>query len=185
MTGGIEKEFSVDLLGQRVVDRQDQEESDDPIADLQLLIECKYRRPNISWLFLPEVQGQRISRRPIVRTIADFSNMTGIKVGPDVRLPHCYKGVEVDLGSRDRHRVSDEELRRGFEQLQYGLAAKLKEIVETCAALLDFEDTNSVPAFVMPVLVTTAPLFVAVEEFDSVDLTLVSTIDEFAHRVPA
>jgi hypothetical protein len=57
MTGGIEKEFSVDLLGQRVVDRQDQEESDDPIADLQLLIECKYRRPNISCCFFQRFKG--------------------------------------------------------------------------------------------------------------------------------
>src|SRR3954451_5309636 len=50
LDGGLEKECSVDVRGVRALDGPDRLAS----CLLDVLVECKYRHPGVTWLFLPQ-----------------------------------------------------------------------------------------------------------------------------------
>jgi len=186
VVNGIEKEYSVDLLARKYFTTDDEsvDDHEDSIARLDLLLECKYRRPGVSWLFIPQIKGSGFPRKPTLRTVLEFSNLTGVLRSPDIRTPGCYKGIEIDLAGRDRNRVTDEELRHGFEQLQYAIIPLLTQYIRDTASAIEYEDKTADLLFFAPILITTAPLFIAVENFDEIDLTKVTSIEDFATEVP-
>jgi len=126
-------------------------------ASLQLLIECKYRTPNKTWVFLPYVQrpGFFIPRGYTIRPIDQFS-FCKVWLEPlwdfERNAPFCYKGIEIDLS---KGRGYDAEIRRGLNQLQYGLPRLISESI-LFQVWRHTEDI--IPLFVLPILVTTADL---------------------------
>ena len=49
---GVTKEFSVDIDAETRISSSTQQQTNS--CHLKLLVECKYRAPNIKWLFLPD-----------------------------------------------------------------------------------------------------------------------------------
>jgi hypothetical protein len=118
---GVTKDFSVDIHARGFAPFSDQNKN---WASLDLLVECKQRGPNVSWLFLPDPNDPGFSPVTLGCTLRSFdafshwflpSNAT---VGFDKGVQFCYKGVEVDDISGQ---VFDSELKHGVAQLQYAL----------------------------------------------------------------
>lgn len=70
--GGLEKDFSVDLLATFYVTNK----SDEIQAVLELLVECKYRHPSNKWLFFADPNDGSFSPFTLgytLRAVDDFS----------------------------------------------------------------------------------------------------------------
>jgi len=154
LEAGQPKDFSVDLQGRLCFPTSKPNEL---TAGLELLVECKYRTPNSTWVFLPDVN---ISDLPLghgstIRAIDDFSfcrvsNMPLYYFAASISL--CYKGTEIDLSNGTHH---ESEIRHGISQLQYALP---RLIVEEILFEVSRHPEDVIPFFVLPILVTTAEL---------------------------
>ena len=118
---GIVKDFSVDIEATAYPPFTDPNKID---ASLTLLVECKYRSPNIKWLFMPEPNIGDFSPFTLgctIRKIDEFSSyiIDENKTAEfDNNFPISYKGTEIDFGNQSVH---DNELKHGIAQLQYAL----------------------------------------------------------------
>jgi hypothetical protein len=184
---GTIKEFSIDLLATRQIAKAQPDLGfSSNIADVSILVECKYRRPSKAILLLPTVlDAARNAGRETVRGMIAISTGMNVDLQRDLVLPICYKAVEIDFEAKTKEKViTHEELRHGLEQLQYALLTRVVEHVSLTAAMMAF-GVGSVPMFLLPILVTNAPLYVAKENFDQIDLTRVADIREIGTSVDA
>ncbi len=155
MEAGETKDFSIDLRGNLLFPTSNPNKV---TASLELLIECKYRTPNITWVFLPDINRPDfpVGEGYIIRPIDRFS-FCKVSTNPiwefEDSAPLCYKGIEIDLSTGNAY---DAEIRRGINQLQYGLPRLISESIWWPVFGLHPEDVT--PFFVLPILVTTARL---------------------------
>lgn len=155
---GVVKDFSIDLKATAYLPFSNPNKI---TAQLDLLIECKQRNPNVKWLFFPDPNSPDFS--PIIlgqtiRAVDKFSRKffrSNETVGFDARMPHCYKGVEVDEPNGN---VYNSELKHGISQLQYALPRLL---TETALDNLYGYPEDSIPFLICPILLTTAEILVA------------------------
>ena len=170
------KTFSVDIEATAYHPFGDPNKID---ADLYLLIECKQRQRQMSWLFLPEPSSPEFS--PItmgctLRSVEAFSEWyvpLGSTVNFDEDLPTAYKGIEIEESDG---KVFDGELREGLSQLQFALPRLLGESIEF--------NLHQTPFFFCPILLTTAELFVAHGDFSINRVESCKTISDLADPVP-
>lgn len=161
LEAGQTKEFSVDLHSTLYFPTSNPNKI---TASLILLIECKYRTPNMTWVFLPDINRPDFSLGTAgytIRAIDEFS-FCQVPVGPisdfEQNTLFCYKGTEIDLSNGKSH---DSEIRHGINQLQYALP----RLVSQKILLNVFDHTENItPFFVLPILVTTAELRVLRED---------------------
>ena len=120
-----------------------------------------------------------------MRGLVTVSTAIGVDTSSDLQLPTCYKGVEIDFDppSRDKY-VTDDELRHGLEQLQFALLAIVIDYLNTTITALSI-GAGSPPLFVLPVLVTNAPLYLATPEFAESEIRTVTDISQIAAEVSA
>jgi hypothetical protein len=155
-----EKDFSVDLKGFGFCPFK--EESSIELI-VEFLVECKYRNPNIKWLFLPDIHegvSSHFSAGPI-KIIDEFSNYR-LRNGFGSMLDHldtCLKGVEVNLHTGDVHETG---IVHGISQLTYGLTSIVKDHI---LSNLGTHIEDCYPTVICPILVTTAELFITNENF--------------------
>jgi len=181
LDGDIQKDFSVDVEAMAFTPFG---EENNLTGTVSLLVECKYRKEGTSWLFLPDPNDPEFSPFTLGRTIRAVDNFSKDILIPnsvvsfDENLPLCFKGVEVDLLNASAH---DKEIKHGLNQLHYALPSMLaREINSSSWASPD----PSQPFFICPILLTTAPIYLAKNSF-SIDLVKDSSgIDEIANRVP-
>ncbi len=183
---GIVKDFSVDMHALAYVPFKNHIETS-PAATIELLVECKQRVQNISWLFFPTHTPffaynnygyalhaeDRFSRLffPIHAT-AHFEK----------RMFFCYKGTEIN--EKDGN-VYDTELRYGIAQLQYALPRLYTErVLENTQRRSFFDPVNTLPFLFCSILITTAHLFVAHENLVTVDVEKSSSLKDIACPVP-
>lgn len=177
---GQTKDFSVDLYGNLLFPTSNPNEI---TASLELLIECKYRTPNKTWVFLPDVNipDLPLGRGLIIKAIDDFS-FCRVFDGPLYRftenLPLCYKGTELDLSTSN---VYDSEIRHGISQLQYALPRLITENIMR-QALAHPEDVF--PFFVLPILVTTAELRVLQRGTTLAKVEETNILEDITEKVP-
>jgi len=151
---GQAKDFLVDLSGSLFFPTSN---PDKVTADLQVLIECKYRTPNKTCVFLPDVNSPELALWH-GSTIRAFDNFSFCEVSDkpiyafDSNIPLCYKGTEIDLANGNAH---DSEIRHGINQLQYALP---RLITEEILFQVQEDPEEVIPFFVLPILVTTAKL---------------------------
>jgi hypothetical protein len=176
-------EFSVDLEAHTLV------RCEPPVsAAIRLLVECKYRRPGKAWFFVPDPDPITISDwdpAQIFRycdyfTGNSFSDESFEQFGAIIRS--CYKGVEIDLDSGSGNRVDSEELKHGLEQLQFGLAMLLRKSIRS-ALFSTFHTLQPKPFLFAPILVTTAPLYIARADVEDSDISSAECIDAFSENV--
>ncbi|WP_019910332.1 hypothetical protein [Paenibacillus sp. HW567] len=159
---GTYKNFSVDINASAYApfSETESEGRNEFCANVQLLIECKYRDNNTKWLFLPEINTtdftQMIAGRAI-RIIEEFSpvRFEDKKSVHDFEceIEDAYKAIELKLG--DSPSVYDAEIKHGISQLQYAIPGLLRHLIEYNIG----EHLNdNRPIIMCPILVTTADL---------------------------
>ena len=178
---GQTKDFSVDLKADLYFPTSD---PDKITAELVILAECKYRAPNTSWVFLPDVSKPDLSLGTLgytVRTIDKFS-FCKIPQEPiydfEYNMPWCYKGTEINVMTKSTY---DAEIRHGIAQLQYALPHLFKE--QILFQISGHSDDNA-PFFVLPVLVTTTELLVLKRDttLDKVEAT--DNLEDITKKTP-
>lgn len=178
---GIVKDFSVDIEATAYPPFTTPNKVD---ALLTLLVECKYRSPNVKWLFMPDPNIADFSPFTIgctFRKIDEFSsyNIDGEKMYEfEKDFPICYKGTEIDFGNQSVH---DNELKHGILQLQYALPRLFSNNV---LVLLSSHAEDNIPFFFCPILLTTAELLLTEESASIDEFQKLSSIDEITTKVP-
>ncbi len=151
---------------------------------LELVLECRHTRGEVSWLFLPDPNppaGTSLAPGRAIRVVDEFS-LCCVDAGAatifEAELPVCCKGLQIDRGTGS---VDDAELGRGLAQLQYALPRLMVESVLSC---FSDQPQQNVPLLFCPVLLTTAPLLVANAGLEVKDVERSSELGELAAEVP-
>lgn len=178
---GINKDFSVDLHARSLLPFSNPNEIN---ASLELLIECKQRHPNISWLFYPDPNQPDLSPIVLGQTLHSVDNFSQVFFPPnatisfDKNLRFCYKGTEIDETNGS---VYDAELKHGIAQLQYALPRLYTERV-LINAYGHPEDNH--PFIFCSILLTTANLFIANDTLTAANVENSSSLKDIAEQVP-
>lgn len=171
--GTTTKEFSVDLYA-----RYERERSVNQYS-LNALVECKYSSPGVDWVFRPYTG---FDHGP---TIQDLSELTPFLI--EHRAP--YDDLERDLTPCGRAvaihpRGSDpNSIQHGLSQVRYG-------VVELAANKLrgqmdEWHDCDILVEFLLPVLVTTAPLWILRRGLSLDDHANAAALSDVADNVDA
>jgi len=178
--GGIQKEFSVDIIAGWLASKLRKVNAS---CWLSLLLECKYRRRGISWLFLPDPEGGPLtftSSGHVVRVVDEFSTWF-VHRSPDHfdrMTPRAYKGTEIDI---EDGAVDDSRIRHGLSQLQHALPALLSERIRD--AVSQHPEDNA-PFLYAGVLVTNAPIILAHRQLGMKQVERAATVSELGEVVP-
>lgn len=179
---GVVKDFSVDIKASTYTPFTN---PDKITADVSLLVECKYRSPNIKWLFLPDPNDPDYSPITLGNTINIVDAFSPFLINRDAssnfdaNLPEfCYKGTELNFSTGE---VYDSELKHGISQLQYALPRLFAEGVEF--NIFSHPDDN-VPLIFSSILLTTANLFVIDNNTSLKDVLDASDINDLITQVP-
>jgi hypothetical protein len=173
-----EKDFSVDVYADAFYPFNENK----PIHfTIEMLVECKFRSPNVKWLFLPDINtinsGRSVSYGP-VKVIDEFSD---ISIKERFHFPytniHCLKGTEVNVNKGEVH---GDQITHGTYQLLYALPYVLRSMIfQKLQGPLD----ELQPAVICPILVTTAELYVVNYEFDINSVRSAESFEELSTKV--
>jgi hypothetical protein len=186
---GIAKDFSIDIEANAYPPFDPKGDQVD--ANLRLLIDCKYRIHNTKWLFLPEISEESINYFGCDNTIPGRTIRVITEFSPYVidnkscyefesKLPTCYKGLEIRLGSADQG-VFDAEIKHGISQLRYAMPRLFKKMVWN---MLSIHPEDNIPIIFSPILLTTADLLVAHETMSMSEIEKDDDVSEIAREVP-
>jgi hypothetical protein len=145
------------------------------------LVECKYRNPNVNWIFLPDINNKDytiFSSQGPLKFLDEFSEFRSKHSGNLLMLDTCLKGMEINMENGEVH---DRGITHGINQLVYGLPAVLESAITDC---LLGHLTEIYPYFICPILVTTSKLYIVREEFDIEKVKRADNLKEFADEVP-
>jgi hypothetical protein len=173
---GNRAEFSVDLLGLNLLKRKNRFWS-----ALEVLIECKYNYPGVRWVFSPHAKTSFV----ILGCISYLDDLTTEHIKDhrelyrlDNKLLHCARGVELHSSGFDSNSIE-----RGLSQLRYALpnlvAMRCSDQVNT------WHEEDLYIQFIVPILVTTAQLFVLKQQIDIDTVHSANDLAEIAEEVPA
>lgn len=178
---GQSKDFSVDLSSSLCFPTSNHNKI---TAELRLLIECKYRAPNITWIFLPDVNSPEFSLGTAGHTLRAVDEFSFCHLAHDPTYDFerntfcCYKGTEIDRSSGKAH---DSEIKHGISQLQYALPHLISE--EILFNVLGHPG-NIIPFFLLPLLVTTAEPRVLRENVGLEEVVGSRTLADISQEVP-
>lgn len=182
MDCGVNKDFSVDILASGTAPFDDPNKC---VVDLELLVECKYRDRNTTWLFLPDVNKESLMTDGEFLRIFDnfsefnFTSLEKLEIFLSENCQYAYKATEVKMGSEPK--VYDSEIKHGLSQLQYALPRLISEKI-FMTGLYPAEDNH--PFVICPILVTTAKLLVVNELMSMSKVEQIDNIDELGEKVP-
>jgi len=168
--GMATKESSVDIHSQWY-------DSSDPNLSLEILVECKFRSKNKTFLFLPD-PNESYSPATLGGTVQTFDFMMPYTISKDgfVELErnaeYVYKGIELS----DEGAFQD-QLWHGIQQLRYGVPVNLKNAFEF-NLLSNISD--SVALFFSNILVTNASIRVLNSECKISDIESASSLSEIS-----
>lgn len=180
---GISKDFSVDIEASAYPPFDDE---NDIQATLRLLVECKYRYPNTTWLFFPDINRPDFSDFTAGYTLHVIDEFSPYTVDThdcqdfESRLPVCYKGAEVRLGSKDQE-VFDVEIRHAISQLRYALPQLL---MHNISFQLNNHPDDNVPIIFCPILLTTADLSIVHETVTIEEVNRSENMSDISDEVP-
>jgi hypothetical protein len=155
---GVAKDFSVDIEARATYPFSDPNRIQ---AALSLLVECKYRHPRVIWLFLPDPNQPDLSPITLGSTLHSIDEFSwtvlsaNATVPFDEHIPFALKGVEVNLSNGN---AFDADIHQGISQLQYALPRLFSDLV---SFNLNGHPRDNVPFFYCPILLTSAPVYIA------------------------
>jgi hypothetical protein len=144
-------------------------------------IECKYRRES-KWLFLEDVNTDDFSDVTIGNTIKETDDFSKYKMKKESNqdfekeLYYGYKCIEIK-----QDKVFDKEFKHGISQLQYAMAQLYKDSIRN---ELTNNDEENKPFVNIGILLTTADLFIANDDFSIQMVESSKSIEEMATKVP-
>lgn len=174
--GANQKEFSVDIKagwygGSR---------SGSANFDLQLLVECKYRAPHKSILFLPDPNSIYPSYT-LGGTVSGFDLFVPYFLPYDafVEVEHgveiVYKAVETSSEG-----AVEKDIRHGIQQLRYAAPALLRQMFDY---QLSSHPSEVIPIYLAKILVTNAPIRVLHSQCDIARIEAASSLDELSENI--
>ncbi|WP_319592011.1 hypothetical protein [uncultured Draconibacterium sp.] len=153
LDGYSKNEFSVDIRAGRF--NPFGIKSKDTILDIDFLIECKYRNPNVKWLFIPDINPdgfENISRKGILKVFDEFSQIHSSFGSAPILCDTCLKGMEVNVQNGETHETG---IVHGLNQLLYAMPHLLHRNIMN-SFISHINDVK--PYIICPILVTTADL---------------------------
>jgi len=178
---GVMTDFSVDILARTYTPFSNPNKL---TSSLELLVECKQRNPNITWLFLPDINKGGFSPVVVGTTLRAIDNFhkgffpSEVTIDFDSKGPFCYKGIEVDENTGN---VGDSELKHGISQLQYALPRLFADNIFFQAGTFD---EDNIPFFLCPILLTTAKLMILNRKVTIAEIKKAKSLKEIAKTVP-
>lgn len=176
--GGESKEFSVDIHAHHYLAK-----SDNPgeiRGQLHILSECKFRSPEKIWLFSPDMNEPDFS--PLTSSaIRQFSMLSSYEYERDPllvfgRKPRAVvKGVEMFQNGGNSS--FDTDIRHAMNQVRYSMPDKVAEIVSD---LLESNPEDAKPCFLVPLIVTTAEIWVLKSGVTVTDIQGASALSDIA-----
>lgn len=178
---GHKKEFSTDIKGYFLFPLDSEDEIN---ASLTLLTECKYRDESKKWAFIPDVNRPDFSSFTLGTTIKSLSEFSKVKNKEDLipsfeeHFNYALKGVEINI---ENGNVFDKDIRHGISQLKYALPYLIKENI--MQNVFDHID-NTVPAYLVSILVTNAELYILNNNLSINKIKEINELEEVARQVP-
>lgn len=174
-----EKEFSIDIKAGGYYPFET--ESSIKLS-IDLLLECKYRNPNVSWLFVKDINidnYSNFSSKGAIKLVDEFSEVHyKDRLNPFPICETCLKGMEVNTQNGEVH---DKGIIHGINQLVYSIPSLLNRHIN--GALLDhLEDVF--PYIICPILITTADLRILNNDFSIENLKETDSIEKISTEVP-
>ncbi len=174
-----EKEFSIDLSAMGFSPFNDSSKCD---LEIELLIECKYRNPDVKWAFLPnllhddeiESEGRRI-----IHYIDEFSEFRLNTWDKSFKIKDISnKGVEINISNGEVH---DTGIHHGVSQLIFAMPVVLARMIGNSLenALEDVQ-----PYAYCSILVTTADLKILNKDFSIEAVKNAETLENISRDVP-
>ena len=149
------EEFSVDLRANHFLEQGC--DNGGFKAQLATICECKYRNPDKSWIFVPDLNDPDFSPSS-AHALRSFPNYTCYTfdhariVSFCCQYPPAMKGIEL----QERHgEAFERDIRHAVNQLRYALPELVAEYAREANA---GHPTDCLPFFILPLLVTNAPL---------------------------
>ncbi len=170
---GRATEFSIDLLASNGYDA-----NAEPVIELSALIECKYCSPDVSWVFAPIAAPDLAFGHAI--SVWQFACAQQIDPGSfhcfDNHYTLCGRGVALVAGEAKETPVA-----HGLFQLRYAVPQCAAKALATQHAL---RERIGIVQVIVPILVTTAPLWVLKMGISTADFTAAATLGDVATCVP-
>jgi len=175
-----EKEFSIDLFAVGFAPFSDANEID---VGLDLLIECKYRNPDVKWAFLPNLlHDDEIEQegRSIIHFIDEFSEVKLLNTwSKSFKIKDISnKGVEINTSNGEVH---DKGIHHGVNQLIFSMPVVLARMIRNNLENA-LEDVD--PYAYCPILVTTADLKILNNDFSIESVKKAETLENISKEVP-
>ena len=177
----LEKEFSIDLKAGGFYPFLKDSEIE---AKIDILIECKYRNPDVTWLFVPDINEDEYSlftSKGAIKLIDEFTEFhyKGILFdsmnGFGLRV---VKGIEINNRTNEVH---DTGIHHGINQLSYVLPSLIEDhIFENLSS--DLGECH--PYFLIPILVTSADLRILSDDFSTEKIKESNNFEDFSESVP-
>jgi hypothetical protein len=178
-----EKDFSVDVKGYGFCPFSENK----PInAEVTVIAECKYRVEGTKWLFIPDIDTHTPKvMGNVIRAFDLFSKYHYDRsiITPSLfeftKLPTCLKGVEVNITSGEVHETG---IVHGISQLKYALPQIIHDEIENTLWANHVDDTH--PFFIIPLLVTTADLYILNKNATTKSIKDTSDLKGISRKVP-
>lgn len=179
LDNALEKEFSIDIKAGGYYPFNSAASIK---IEVDLLVECKYRNPNVSWLFIEDVnidEFSSFSLKGVIKMIDEFSEYT-VKNGDFnlLNMKTCLKGIEVNVQNGEVHDIG---IHHGVNQLTYCLPSLLQH--HLFGSLVSHLDDIH-PYIMCPILVTTADLRVLNRNFSIENLAQSERLEDISEEVP-
>ena len=167
-------EFSVDIRAWSLLENKKWS----TWGQLNFLIECKYNYPGVKWIFSP-LDDEAVLTSGIINVYQDLTTKEFAEreffYKTDNKIPYCYKGIE--LHAQDSNPQS---IKRAFHQLTYASPVLASEIIFDQLDEIHDEDLHI--GFIVPVIVTTAQLYVFKSGLDISSFKNAKDLDELADK---
>lgn len=175
----LEKEFSFDIKAGSFYPFEKDPEIQ---MTIDILIECKYRNPNMSWLFIKDINPEEFSNfssKGVIKFIDEFTQMTSKNKYSDFPICEtCLKGIEINTQNGEVHDVG---ITHGLNQLLYSIPVLLGDHIE---GNLGDHLSEAYPYIICPILITTAELRILKDDFSIDKVKNAESIDDISVEVP-
>lgn len=153
-------------------------------SSLIFLIECKYCHQSVKWIFLPISRGKREHNLLEYGVVNFFEELCPVRIdqtkfeGFESKLKLCSKGIEINTKG-----PNPDSIKHGLYQLRYALPNLASTIIERQLKARHDEDLEV--GVLIPILVTTAPLYIINHDVDIPSVSNAHDIKEISSQVDA
>lgn len=157
-------------------------------GSLAILAECKYCNPSKIWCFVPATMRPDSSIGsnlvPCITTLDDLISYRALKTfsGVHRQIEKWQAQFSICVSGTEIHRTGEKDdphpIQRGFNQLRFALPIAY-------FSLADIQTKDKEPKFILPLLITTAELWVLKENLSVSKVKMADGLESVARQVDA